>query len=233
MINYIIIENEFKYIEIYRSIIKEIMQDYSLIYKTIEFDSYNKGLSKLIHDNTYKIYLIDIGLNSNKSGIDIAKEIRNVDHNSEILFITRDDLLFEVVFKNVHKVYSFISKNYKMAELLKEELDEIVFNYTRNIKYFVLDKKGDYKVLINDILYIYRETEERKVYVVTEKNKYAASFSLKEILEYYPKDFIQIHRACLINPRKINMYNWCESYFVLENGEQIFMCSKKYKDNVV
>ena len=234
MLNYIIIENESKYSEVYKNIIKKLMGIENTPYQIMEFSSYNDNLNKIINDTTsFKIYLIDIGLDSNKSGIDIAKEIRSIDYNSEIIFITSDDLLFEIVFKNVHKVYTFISKHYKMEEILANELNEIISHYNQSTKFFLLDKNGNSKVSINDILYIYRETEERKVYVVTKNNKYPTYLTLKEILAKYPKYFIQIHRACLINPKEINMYNWCENYFILKNGEQIFMCSKKYKDNVV
>ena len=234
MLNYIIIENESKYSEVYKNIIKKLMEIENTPYQIMEFSSYNNNLNKIINDTTsFKIYLIDIGLDSNKSGIDIAKEIRNIDYNSEIIFITSDDLLFEIVFKNVHKVYTFISKHYKMEEILANELNEIISHYNQSTKFFLLDKKGDNKVAINDILYIYRETEERKVYVVTKNDKYPTYLTLKEIIAKYPKYFIQIHRACLINPKEINMYNWCDSYFILKNGQQVFMCSKKYKDNIV
>ena len=234
MINYIIIEDEVKYCKTYENIIKEIMVKTDLDYDIKSFSSYNNKLNQIINDNTiYKIYLIDIGLNGNKTGIDIAKEIRLIDLTSEIIFITSEDLLFENVFKNVHKVYAFISKNYKTEIILNYVLNEIVSIYIKNTRFFLLDKKGDSKVAINDILYIYRETSERKVYVVTKHNKYPTYLNLKDILDKYKHCFIQIHRACLINPCNIGMYNWTESYFVLKNGEQVFMCSKKYKNNTV
>ncbi len=234
MINYIIIENELKYCEAYKSIISKVMEKEQVKYTCQEFNQYNEKLNKVINDtNTFKIYLIDICLNSKKSGIDIAKEIRNIDFSSEIIFITSEDILFEMVFKSVHKVYTFISKHYKMEEILSHELEEIIYYYNQNTKFFLLDKKGDTKVAINEILYIYRETSERKVYVVTKNKKYPTCYNLKEIIELYGNYFIQIHRACLINPNQINMYNWLENYFILKNGKQVFMCSKKYKDNIV
>ena len=233
MINYIIIEDEVNYCKTYEKIIKEIMTNTEVKYNILNFSSYNNKLNQIINDNTNKIYLIDIGLNGNKTGIDIAKEIRLIDLNSEIIFITSEDLLFENVFKNVHKVYAFISKNYKMEIILNLVLKEIISYYLKNTKFFNLDKKGDSKVAISDILYIYRETSERKVYVVTDKGKYPTYLNLKDILEQYGSYFIQIHRACLINPNKIGMYNWAESYFILKDGKQVFMCSKKYKNNAV
>ena len=234
MLNYIIIENDQKYRDIYKSIINEIMNKSSLKYECQEFIEYSDKLNRIINDNSsFKIYLIDICLDSNKCGIDIANEIRKVDFKSEIIFITGQDFLFETVFKSVHKVYAFIYKHYKMEETLRKELEEIISYYARNMKFFILDKKGNNKVAIKDILYIYRETSERKVYVVTKSKKYPTYLNLRDILELYGKYFIQIHRACLINPKQIDMYNWADNYFVLKNGEQIFMCSKKYKDNIV
>ena len=141
--------------------------------------------------------------------------------------------MFETVFKNVRKVYSFICKYNNMETKLEHELKDIIKYYTINTNFLVLDKKGNSKIAIDNILYIYRETVERKIYIVTKDNKYPTYMSLKDILDNYGDYFIQIHRACLINPQKIDMYNWNEKYFILKNGYQVFMCSKKYKNNIV
>ena len=228
MYHFVIIENEEKYRLIYKKIIKELMSKENLYYYINEFTKFNKKLEDFIKDNnTYNIYLIDIHLESKYTGIDIAKEIRKNDLNSDIIFISSQSIMFEAIFKNIPKVFCFISKYQNMEKNLTKSLKTIIyFN-----KYMVLDKKGDLKISFKDILYIYRETTERKTYVVTCDDKYSTSLSLKDILLNYQDYFDQIHRACLINPRNIKIYNFIEGYFIAKK-DKVYMCSKKYKDNV-
>ena len=52
-------------------------------------------------------------------------------------------------------------------------------------------------------------------------------------MKLYKDAFIQVHRACLVNPNQVILYNYQEGYFVLKNNRKVFMCSKKYRDNYV
>ena len=120
-----------------------------------------------------------------------------------------------------------------MNERLKESLTEIIKSYTNDIKFFPLDKKGNKQVALDEILYIYRETIERKVYVITDRDKYPINISLNDSLKYCDTRFKQIHRACIVNTKKVSRYNWNENYFVLNDNQKVFMCSKKYKGSIV
>ncbi len=230
MINYIIIENEEKYRSIYKNTINRLMSKSNNKYKIYEFQKINQNLKNIINNkDIYKIYLIDIHLDCKYTGIDIAKLIRNVDAESEIIFISSQDILFETVFKNIHKVYSFIYKYSNLECILFNDLTSILNNYNNKNQFINLDKKGDIKLQLNEILYIYRETTERKIYVVTKDNKYPICLSIKEIIAQYQNIFIQVHRACLVNPSQVVLYNFQEGYFILKNELKVFMCSKKYK----
>jgi len=233
MIDYIIIDNDINYREVYKDVITKIMFNQNFEYQIHEFNKTNKIIDSILtKEDNFKIYLIDICPNTEYYGINIAKKIRENDQASEIIFIGSNDIIFEPIFNSVRKVYCVIDKINGLKDKLKNEIKTIVDNYISTNKFFPLDKKGYVEITLKDILYIYRETTERKIYVVTSDNKYPVNMSLTESLSKCDNNFKQVHRACIVNTTKISIYNWNENYFILKNGQKVFMCSKKYKDKV-
>lgn len=232
MVEYIIIDSNAQYRKIYKEIIDKVMFKNNIIYQIGEYKKIDCNLGKEISKNcNYKIYLVDINNKTQKVITNVVKNIRRYDLYSEIIFLYSSDMILDTIYKSVRKIYCSIEKIQGMCDVLKKELTNIVNHYLHNNKFFLLDKKGNLKISLNSILYIYRETTERKLYVVTENNRYPLNLTITEALEKCDNSFKQIHRACIVNTRKIDVYNWNEHYFVLENNNKVFMCSKKYKDN--
>lgn len=103
MIKIVVIEDE----KIHQDKIKEVIS--KLVFKTTEdvkveyFTKYNKSLQKIIDDDSIrKIFIMDIELESSISGIQIAKKIRENDWESEIIFTTSHDKMFETVYRNIY-----------------------------------------------------------------------------------------------------------------------------------
>jgi oligoendopeptidase F len=69
---------------------------------------------------------LDIELNSNLSGINIANKIREDDWESEIIFLTNHDNMFEQVYRSIYKVFNFIEKYHNFEERLSKDLAKIV-----------------------------------------------------------------------------------------------------------
>ena len=79
--------------------------------ETVFFSKYTKILQNIIKDNSiHKIFIMDIELENNTSGIQIAKYIRENDWDSEIIFTTSHDKMFETVYRNIYQVFDFIEK---------------------------------------------------------------------------------------------------------------------------
>ncbi len=78
----------------------------------VRIDLYNKFdncLHKEINNiSERKIYILDIELDGNKSGIQIAEMIRSNDWESQIIFMTNHDKMFETVYRKVYEVFDFI-----------------------------------------------------------------------------------------------------------------------------
>ena len=58
------------------------------------------------------------------------------------------------------------------------------------------------------------------------------NLGVQEVMNYLDARFKIIHRACIVNLDKIDEFNWNHGYFLLNNGEKIYMLSKKYKKEI-
>ena len=77
----------------------------------------------ILRENKYhKIYLLDIELANNASGIQIAKKIREKDWDSQIIFMTNHDKMFETVYRSVYQVFDFIEKFHEFDKRLENDI---------------------------------------------------------------------------------------------------------------
>lgn len=232
MIKFIIVDDELIYKKRIIKIIDKLMFNNNEAYDIISFDCHNADLKKQIEDlSVEKIYILDIELPGKYSGLDISKSIRSIDWDSEIIFITSHDKMFETVYRSVYKIFSFIEKFQNMDERLEEDLKTIISKKYDTEKFTYATSKIEIQIYLKDILYIYRDTAERKLVIKTTNNNFLVNLNISDILKKLDSRFRQVHRACIVNNERVNLYNWSQGYFILDNNEKVNMCSRNYKDN--
>ncbi len=234
MIKIIIVDDEKIYHERIKNVLSKINfraeKDMNIKY----FYKYDKSVEAEINNcDCPKIYILDINLKSSVSGIMIADKIREVDWDSELLFVTNHDKMFETVFRNVYDVFAFIEKFHNFEINLEKYLLKIINKNFDNKIFDYQNRNVNLKIYYRSILYIYRDTSDRKIAVITNSNVYYINLSLNEVLSKLDERFRLVHRACIVNTDYVEEYNWSKSYFKLSNGEIINMLSKKYKSKVV
>ena len=184
----------------------------------------------VINNSNPKVYIMDIDLKSKVSGLDIGKYIRNYDWDSEIIYITSHDKMFEKVFRNIYKVFDFIEKFDSMEERFKNDINQILLRKWDKKKFVYSNNRISFEIYLDDILYLYRDTVERKVAIKTVKgNIFYVNKNINQIIEDLDERFLQVHRSCIVNKDKVNVYNWAKGYFMLDTGEKVNMLSKAYK----
>ena len=88
MINFMICDDDIKYRDLIAKTITSFMMDNDIEYKMHLFDDYNSEFIQKIEDKmSAKVYILDIETPT-RSGIDIARIIRQRDLNSVLIFIT-------------------------------------------------------------------------------------------------------------------------------------------------
>ena len=234
MIKFVVVDDDKEILSEVKDIIREVTFDSD---EEIVIDTYSKYDSKLDkeinNNNERKIYILDIELDGNKSGIQIAESIRSIDWENQIIFMTNHDKMFETVYRKVYEVFDFIEKFHDFKSRLAKDLKTIISKNYDNKLFVYRSRNVDLKIYLKNILYIYRDKEERKVVIVTDHNKFTVAMGVQEIMGYLDTSFVIVHRACIVNKKRVQKYNWSEKYFVLDSGERVDMLSKKYKKDVL
>ena len=233
MVNVIICDDNEKDRNNVIQIVNNFMTKNNIEFKTHVYKDYNKSFDEIINSNIpFKIYLLDIETPS-ASGIDIARRIRSKDVDSVITFLTVHEELGNTILKNDLMFLSFINKfdnlKLRLTKSLKKALD--LLNHRSIIKF--TDRNTIYTIDMNDILYLTKESFERKTIIKTDYAEFKVNNTLAEIVEMLDDRFIQTHRSCYINNDRKSCIDKTKRIIYFDNGEYTDLLSDKYRKVVV
>ena len=213
-------------------LIKNIMKKIKTEFKIYEFDDYSSKFDDIVNNKLpFKIYLLDIETPS-KSGIDVARQIRKKDVDSVIIFLTAHEELGSVVLKNDLMFLSFINKFDDLDSRLETSLKKAIeLLHKRNV-IKISDRNITYTININDILYVTKESFERKTIIQTAYAEYKIGMPLKKVVELLDDRFIQTHRACYINLDRKTIVDKVNRIITFDNGMTTNLLSEKFKKEV-
>lgn len=144
------------------------------------------------------VLILDINLKSNKSGLDIAKAVREKNKDVYIIFTTAH-LEYAMVAYKV-KTFDYIAKPItydRLEDTIKRLFDDI--NGLPK-KYIKIDSKNTL-VDASEILYIKRDG--MKIVFKTESQDYDTYSSFNKIQFNLPNNFVRCHKSYIANINKI------------------------------
>ena len=229
MINFIVCDDNSYVRTLVESIISKVAMPYDFDYKVYSFEKYDSKMKALIHSSSdIKVYILDLEL-PNKSGIDIANEIRKVDWDSVIIISTSHNELELKILKQRLLIFDFISKFDDYEKRLSDTLN-LIINKVGTKKYLSFRSNKELHHLNSDnILYIYRNNESGKTTIVTNEEKYEVRESLSYLVNKLDKRFVQSHRACYINRDKVKSIDFKNNIIYFNNGMKLDYLSRNYK----
>jgi two-component system response regulator AgrA len=176
--------------------------------------------------STIGLYFLDIDLQSNKNGIELAQEIRKYDPRGYIVFVTTHSEMAVLTFRYKVEAMDFIAKN--ETETLPEQICSCIRNAERNYKTQLdssnrlLSIKVDKDSLVldqNDIVAITTSDDSHKITVHTRTGIRQISGSLKEFLATLNSDFCQCNRSTIINMKHVLKYSRENASLIMNNKE--------------
>ncbi len=229
MLNFIVCEDDMAIKRKMVNLITKIMMPQEIDYVIHEFDDYNTKIKKIANDNTIKkIYILDIELPS-KSGLDIARKIREKDWESIIIIVTAHYELGLEAVKNRLMLLDFISKFDNFEEKLRSAL-ELSAKILENKKSLILESGSVlYRIEYDDIIYIVKETIERKSIIKTPYTEYKVSQNISSIMKKLDSRFFQSHRSCIVNRDYIKHIDFKDGKIVFKNDEYIYLLARGKK----
>ena len=214
-------------------ITKKFMETKNFEYKNHLFADYNKKFYSILESKIpFKIYLLDIETPS-KSGIDVAREIRKKDIDSVIIFLTAHEELGNIILKDELMFLSFLNKFDDFESRLNRSLEKSLklLNQKNTIRFE--DRNIIYTINIDDILYITKDSFERKTIIKTDYTEFRVNKTLTEISNLLDNRFVQTHRACFVNKNRKVKVDKSKKIIEFDNGETTDLLSDKYKKLVI
>ena len=233
MINFIICDDVKQYRDMVEHIVDSYMMKNKIEYKTHVFDDYDSDFVKIVESKlSFKIYILDIETPT-KSGIDIARLIRNKDVDSVLIFLTGHQELGHVVMKNDFLFLSYINKFDNCEQRLKKSLDKAL--QLLKVKSIIRFKDNGviYTIPQDDILYITRDSVERKCIIITDYSEFKVGKTLNELEEIVNDNFIKTHRACLMNSKRILSFSKSQKEVVFDNGMTSDLISTRFNKELI
>lgn len=233
VINFIVADDIKYFIDEVSDVINGIMMKNTFEYKIHTFDDYNLDFKKVIKNSMpNKIYILDIETKS-ASGLDMARMIRRDDVNSVIIFLTAHDELSSVVSKDQLMVLTFICKFDDFKNNVKSAISKSLKVIGKNTVIKFKDYSTVYTIDVDDILYVTRDSVDRKCAIKTKYTTYKVNKSLTEIKEMCSNKLIQTHRGCLVNQDRIVKIDKKKNEISLDNGEVITLVSINYMKELI
>ncbi len=229
MVNFIICEDNDHVRGVEERIVSKVAMPFDFQYKIETFDKYSSKLKNLINypaDN--KIYILDIEL-PNKSGVDIAREIRRIDWDSIIIILTSHTELEMKLLKDKLLILDFISKFDKFESRLEDTLKMVVKRMSNAKGISFKSKKELHHVKLDNILYAYKDNASDMTIIVTQDEEYPVRIPLVDLEAKLDSRFYRSHRACLVNTNKIKKIDFINSVIYFEGGKVTDYLSRNYK----
>ena len=233
MINFIICDDIPKDRKMIEKIISKYMMKNKLEYKTHIFDDYDDQFIEIVNKKLpFKIYILDIETPT-RSGIDIARIIRHKDVESVLIFLTGHQELSEVVMKNDFIFLSFINKFDDCENRLTKAIDKSLkmFKVKKTIRF--KDNGILYAIPLEDILYITRDSIDRKCIIVTDYNEFKVGKNLNEIENMLNDNFVKTHRACFMNKKRVVSFNKAKRMVRFDNGTKCDLISTRFDKELI
>ncbi len=229
MVNFVIVEDNPHHMKKTKEIILNYMMKNKYEFDILMFNDVTEDLYDLIknHDSNY-IYILDFEL-PKTTAIEVARNIRAYDWISPIIIFTVNGGMAFDTFKQRLQILDFVNKQFEAQKNLNELFD-ICFEQLKirkNFKYKI--GKVDYSIDYDKILYIYKDTIERKSVIVTDKNEHKIPMTLIKVKELLPPEFVFTHKACIVNTRRVDAYVWNEGKVIFDNGMEAQFLSKTHK----
>lgn len=194
MLNFAIVEDDINQLKNLSHMLESIFMQHDFDAQICLATINSSDILKYIKNNKIDVLFIDIDLNSNINGIQIAEEIRKI--NKDCYFI----------FETAHFEYSLLAYKYKTFDFLSkpitsERLEETILRLFDDIynvpKHFIRIDSKNTIISENEIKYI--KKDGMKLIFHTDSRDYEIYSSFKKIKSKLPENFVRCHKSFIAN----------------------------------
>lgn len=235
MINIAICDDEKKDIVHLKSILREVMDKYSMSYDIREYES---GESLMQAASLFHLIFLDIVMDG-ESGIDIGKHIHRKNRSTKIIFQTNYGNYCKEAMNRTH-AFAFLEKPLK-APVVEEQIKEffedsegmqdLLMDF-HNVRYSLDGKdvvKSILSIPIKEIVYFEYIKMQKEIKIVTRSTEYIYTEAMNKLEEKMrPLGFEMCCRGILVNLERvmrIKMYD-----ILLDTGGKVPLSQRRVKE---
>ena len=221
MLNIIICDDE----KALRRDLKQILETelglMGISYRIVEYSSGEEVLSEYRQIHGQKILYLDIKLD-NMNGMETARQIRQWDPSSVIIFVT---VYPEFVFQGYEvRALDYILKPYEREKITASFHNALsMLDMTKESSFFLENRRGSLRISFDRIMYFFSECH--RVHIVTTDGEKSFYGKLGELESSLPSCFVRIHNRYIINMKYLDSL---EASHAVIGGEPLPV-SRSYK----
>ena len=197
--------------------------DAKILLKTSNY----KEILSFMSTNDVNVVVLDIEFkNSNINGLNIAEEIRKINKDCYIIFITSH---FEYVMQAYdYKTFAYLFKNSLTIDTLSDTLTRLFDDISGSSRKFLkIDTKGTF-IDLNDVQFI--EKNGMKLIYHSSHENFETYNSFSRIEHSLPENFVRCHKSFIANINNITNISLSDSSITFQNGDICYI-GPKYKNN--
>lgn len=225
MLNFIICDDDINMINKLSSLFEKAFIKNDFDAKIVLKTSNYKELISFMSSNLVNVVVLDIEFkNSKVNGLNIAEEIRKINKDCYIIFITSH---FEYVMEAYdYKTFAYLFKNSLSVDTLSDTLIRLFDDVSGTPRKFIkIDTKGSF-IDLNDIQFI--EKNGMKLIYHTSHGIFETYNSFSKIEDKLPDNFVRCHKSFIANISNIAYISFTNGTITFKNDEICYI-GPKYK----
>ena len=194
MLNFILCDDNVNILERFSKILDSIFTKHNYDAQIVLKTDNVKELLDFVDENKTDVFILDINLKSNISGLDIASKIREKNKDAYFIFTTAH-LEYAML------AYKFKTFDYLAKPITAERLEETIVRLFEDIngkpkKFIKIDNK---KTIIDESEILYIKRDKMKLVFHTKNRDYETYSSFNKIQPALPANFVRAHKSFIVN----------------------------------
>ena len=204
--------------------LESILQSWSIKHNIMISISYYETGKELLSGTFRKYQLIFLDIDMPEiSGMETARELRQNDYNSYIIFVTAHN---EYVYEGYHvRALDYIIKPITPKAL--ETCLNPVLHELESSAYILRTATSIEKIPYSSIIAF--ATQGHYIEIITKQNTYRQKISLKILKQLLPEDFVQCHRTVIVNINHVVKLSGKNLYLT---NQTVYPISKQYMESI-
>lgn len=235
--NVCICENDDVYRQTMCSLVADIRKENGMgCGGVFEIESAEEALAYVHMNDGLTLYFLNMDLGKELYGLEIAKEIRERDRGSAIVFITRFAAQAQMTFKYKLQALDYIVKG---SVGLRSRIEDclLIANamFSSDLKRKKLQLSGKSEMVsipMNDIYFLESSNSSHRICIHHAHGCYEGRGTLKEFYGRLDGNFMYCHKSFIVNREKIQAIDMRERKIFFENGSSCWY-SKEYARKII